>query len=114
MEEPLKYITWQDLKDFVNSIPEEFLTKKVAVLQSDNSLADRMNEPVFIEKDIWNHVDGDEETCGTLEVLKESDADFEEEFAKGNYEIVTPKGTPFLWIDCPYSEKGLQKFINGI
>lgn len=92
--EKLKEITWQDLKDFVNSIPNDFLDKKVNILVSDNNEGQKLNEPYFLEEDVYCHKDGfPEDDCGTIEQLKE----FDSEFDLKNYEIITKKGTPFLW-----------------
>ncbi|GGG97467.1 hypothetical protein [Pedobacter zeae] len=90
-----KQITWKELKDFVNSIPEEFLDKKVHILVSDESEGKKLNEPFFLEEDTWCHKDCFPDDCGKLEDLKFMD----DEFDINNYEIITPKGTPFLWID---------------
>lgn len=97
---PLKEITWQELKDFCNSIPAEFLDKKVNILVSDNSEGQKLNEPYFLPHDVWCHKDGfPEDECGELDEVMQSNVDFD----KNNYYIVTKKGTPFLYadyIDC--------------
>jgi hypothetical protein len=94
--EEFKTITWQELKDFCNSIPNEFLNNKARILVSDISQGQLLNEPYLLEKDVYRHKDHDDpEDCGYLEDLKEMD----NEFDINNYEIITKKGTPFLWAD---------------
>lgn len=94
MEEQLKTITWQELKDFCNSIPEEFLEDKVHIMISDDNQGKQLNEPYFLEEDVWSLKDGfPDEDAGNLEDLKSRDPEFDID----NYEIVTKKGTPFLW-----------------
>lgn len=93
--EKLKEITWQELKDFCNSIPEEFLSRKAHILVSDNNQGQKLNEPYFLEEDVWCLKDGDFEDCGTLEDLRCMD----DEFDINNYELITKKGTPFLYAD---------------
>lgn len=87
-------ITWQELKDFINQFPEEYLTMKVPVMFADENPARYMNEPFFIQEDVYVY-DGDWENSGDLKVLKEVNEDFDENLLQ----LVTKKGTPFLWID---------------
>jgi len=93
--EKLKEITWQELKDFCNSIPDEFLSGKVHMLVSDNNRGQRINEPYFLEEDTWCLKDGDLDCAGTIDYLKI----FDDEFDEDNYEIITKKGTPFLYAE---------------
>ena len=94
MEKP-KSITWKELKEFVNSIPEEQLDKTASIMVGDESPARDLNEPFFTVNDIYvNKQDYDD--CGTLEELKELHG---EEFVQDNYLLNTKKGTAFLWMD---------------
>lgn len=96
MEQQLETITWQELKDFCNSIPNEFLGNKANVLISDNNQGTKLNEPYFLEEDVWCHKEGfADEDAAHLEDLKATDDNFDID----NYEVITKKGNPFLWID---------------
>jgi len=95
MEAP-RTITWQELKDFCNSIPDQFLEGKVHMLVSDDNQGKKINEPYFLEEDVWCLKGGfPDEDAGNLDDLKSIDDDFDID----EYEIITPKGTPFLWAD---------------
>lgn len=94
MEKP-KTITWQELKDFANSVPEEYLTKHAYIIISDESTARALNEPFFIQEDIYSNK-SDYEDCGPLKELKELHGD---EFNEDDYILTTKKGAPFLWSD---------------
>lgn len=97
-EELLKPITWQELKDFVNSIDEVHLSSEVLVQFEDETLARNMQEPYKLENDIYMFDDNTED-CGTLEELKELMQDAEPPFDEKLCKLITKKGTPFLWID---------------
>ena len=62
-EELLKPITWQELKDFVNSIDEVHLSSEVLVQFEDDTIARNMQEPFKLEDDIYVY-DGDWELRG--------------------------------------------------
>ncbi|WP_213279346.1 hypothetical protein [Chryseobacterium indologenes] len=94
MEKP-KSITWKELKEFVNSIPEEQLSNNASILVSDESPARDLNEPFFSVQDIYVNKE-DYEDCGTLEELKELHG---EEFVQDDYLLNTKQGTAFLWMD---------------
>lgn len=96
--ENLKEITWQELKDFINNIPEEFLQEKVPLNHADESQFAFLNEPGVIEHDIYRHKE-DEDDCECLEILREIHKFDDEPFNEADYILVTKKGTPFLWID---------------
>jgi len=92
----LEEITWQQLKDFVNSVPEDFLQNKVPLMYEDETFARRIQEPFFSEEDIYINKN-DIEKIGTLKDLKENHDD-EDPFNPDDYILNTKKGTPFLWI----------------
>lgn len=91
-------ITWQELKDFVNSIPEKHLQSKVMTAYGDEGYSRLMNEPGFIENNIYSNKE-DIEDSGTLEEIKMNLENGEVEFNINNYEIWSEAVTPFLWID---------------
>lgn len=94
MKKP-REITWQELKEFVNSVPEEYMQKNIPILIEDESYARNLNESFFIQNDIYSNIE-DSEDCGTLEELKNI---WKDEFNESNYQLITKKGTPFLWSD---------------
>ena len=91
------FITWGELKEFVNSIPAEYLDKTAHLLYEDNSEGKPLSEPLFIEDDIYIF-DDNAEDCGTLEELKMLMEDAEPPFDDALCRLVTKKGTPFLWV----------------
>lgn len=84
---------WKAVKDFVNSLDEEQLTKNAFILISDNSSGTAIKGHFIIEDDIYVN-DEDNEDCGTLEELKLLHGD---DFENYQYNLATRKGTPFLW-----------------
>lgn len=90
----MKRITWGELKKFIDKMNEEQLTKYVPALIDDATEARWVNFAELSENDIYVAKD-DDETAGTLEDLKEGDGS---RFNPDNYELRTPKGTPFLYI----------------
>ena len=97
MEKP-KSITWKELKEFVNSIPEEYLDKNASILIGDNMQARILNEPFFQQEDFYINKD-DNEDYGTLDALTEVHNSEEDPFIIADYRLLTAKGTPFLWVD---------------
>jgi hypothetical protein len=93
--EDLKEITWRELRQFANSIPEEHLDKKVPVMVSDEDYAKSMNEPFYSQHDIYRNKN-DEDDGGSIEDLQMAHG---KDFKESDYELTTPKGTLFLWID---------------
>jgi hypothetical protein len=91
-------ITWQELKDFVNSIPEKHLQGKVMTAYGDEGYSKLMNEPGFIENDIYFNKE-DPEDSGTIEEIKMNLEMNDEVFDIENYSLWQEAGTPFLWID---------------
>ncbi|WPO89897.1 hypothetical protein [Chryseobacterium sp. HR92] len=91
-----KVITWKELKEFVNSIPEEFINNKAHIMLEDESTARELNEPFFQEEDIYFNID-DSDDSGTLKDLTEVHNSEEDPFILDDYRLTTPKGTPFLW-----------------
>lgn len=94
--EEIQAITWNKLKEFVNSIPEELLDKKASLLLEDETFSRDLNEPFFIEHDVYCHKEDGEYSASEKE-LKEMHKD-EEDFTMDDYILVTKKGTPFLYI----------------
>ncbi len=94
-DQELKEMTWQDLKDFISSLPQEIMAKKASILVDDESQARRLSEPMILANDIYSHVE-DSEDCGSLEDLKDFHG---ENFNINEYELTTKKGTPFLTTD---------------
>lgn len=97
MEKP-KSITWKELKEFANSIPEEFINNEASLLIGDESTSRVLNEPFFIENDIYCNKE-DNEDCASMEELRNAHMYDEDEFNEDDYVLVTKKGTPFLWSD---------------
>ncbi|MGK6342895.1 hypothetical protein ACMGDK_11685 [Chryseobacterium sp. DT-3] len=94
MEKP-KSITWNELKEFVNSIPEGQLSKNASILVGDESTGRELFESFFTVNDIFCNKE-DFEDCGTLDELKDLHGD---EFVQENYLLSTKQGTAFLWMD---------------
>ncbi|WP_185273873.1 hypothetical protein [Chryseobacterium indologenes] len=94
MEKP-KSITWRELKEFVNSIPEEQLEKTASLMVGDEFIARDLNEPYFSVQDIYVNKH-DYEDCGSLDELKDLHGD---EFVQDDYVLNTKQGTAFLWMD---------------
>lgn len=97
-EELKKPITWQELKDFVNSLPFEYMDKTARLLFQDESTARDLLEPFRMQEDIYMF-DDNAEDCGTLEELKELMQDAEPPFDLQLCKLITKKGTPFLWAE---------------
>lgn len=95
LTEELKPVTWQELKAFVNSIPEDKLNNVAHLMFSDESEARPVLEPFFTEHDYYYHKD-DHEDCGTIEELKVIHG---EDFNQNDYKLGTKAGTPFLWAE---------------
>lgn len=91
-------ITWQQLKEFVNTLTDEELQNKVPVLYQDEERAKFLLEPFRMEQNILAHID-DDEVCGTMEELKDRCKVDKEPFNENEYYVCTKQGTPFLWID---------------
>lgn len=94
MEKPAT-ITYRQLRKFVNAIPDIFIDNTAMILISDETIARALNEPCFVENDIYSNK-SDYEDSGTLKELKEKHGD---DFNEEDYIKVTTKGSPFLWSD---------------
>lgn len=88
-------VSWQQLKDFIDSIPTELLQNTAYIRFSDLSHGRPCLEPGFTEEDIFVNIHDDEES-GTLAELKMLHDDL---FDINDYRPGTPKGTPFLWAE---------------
>ena len=93
-----KPITWQMLKDFVNGIPEKYLEKTAVILFEDESTARELLEPFTMYDDIYIY-DSDSEESGTLKELRELRDSMDMPFNLEDCQLVTEKGTPFLWVE---------------
>lgn len=91
-------ITWQELKDFVNGIEDQYLNENVLVNYSDEGYCKRLNEPFRLEYDVYYNIE-DPEDCGTIEEIKMNLESQDEVFVEENYKLATAKNHPFLWID---------------
>lgn len=89
-------ITWQELKDFVNSLTDSELQQKVLTQVSDDEYRKYMNEPFREEEDIYIH-DPSEEIAPIKEMKEMFKGD--DDFKESDCRLICPKGTPFLWID---------------
>jgi hypothetical protein len=92
--EEIQEITWKELKEFVNSIPEDFLSKKASLLLEDDTYARKLSEPFFIQDDIYCNKE-DSEDVASVKDLKDAHG---EDFNIDDYFLITKKGTPFLYI----------------
>lgn len=97
-EDLKKPITWQELKDFVNSIDEIHLKDEVLIQFEDETIARKMQEPYKLTDDIYKY-DGDPEISGELNDLKQMFIAQGEIFDDRLATIAGKKGTPFLWVD---------------
>lgn len=91
----LEPITWQELKDFVNSLSEDQLVRPAHILFQDETSARPLLEPFVSLQDVYRNTE-DSEDCATLKELEEAHG---ADFNKQLYRIATPKGTPFLWAE---------------
>lgn len=91
-------ITWGELKKFINELPEEQLQNKIPVSYQDETAIKFLLEPYILEHEIYIY-DSEPEDAGTLEELKEIHADENGQLDESLLTLVTPKGTPFLWLE---------------
>lgn len=87
-------VTWKQLREFIGTLTPEELEQPVSAFVEDRQYAIPLIEPFRMEKDIYVHVDDDDD-AGTLDDLKSA---HEEEFDPANYRLSTPKGKPFLYM----------------
>lgn len=97
-EEYLKTpVSWQVIKDFVNSIPEKYLPNTARIdIADEGSFV--LLEPYFVQQPLYMY-DNDSDMVGDLESLK-ADAeangyDFDESLLTVLHEV----GEPFLWTE---------------
>lgn len=83
-------ITWQQLKDFVNAVPDEFLQQQIPLLHGDQTLY--LCEPGYFPEDLYIHKD-DPDDGGPLKDLQDLHG---EDFDINEYRF-QPAGWPFLW-----------------
>ena len=86
------------LKNFVNKIPEKFLDKTAVILFEDESTARELLEPFTMPHDVYMYNDNDED-CDSLDELRKQKKYDDEPFDESLAKLVTPKGTPFLWVE---------------
>ena len=84
-----KRLTWQQLKEFCNKIPEQFLTNEVSVIGEERGFDIEIAET--LEEDYYQ----DDYAFQPVSVFDDTDG---EVFEDMGYDI-TPKGSPFLYID---------------
>ena len=88
-----KIFTWSDLEEALNKMPLDQKGKQVFSSIEDENTFRKVEDVQFVQNDIYVKKD-EKEDYGDLEALKELHG---EEFNESNYELITPKGTPFLW-----------------
>lgn len=84
-------MTWQELKEFCNSLPEDRLDEDVLAIEENEVkrfYSAELSEDIYIHKE-------DEEQRGSLEDMKYHDG---EDFNIENYTL-QPAGIPFLFIE---------------
>ena len=86
-QEEKKY-TWQDLKDFVNNLPEEQLEKEVTVWGDE--MGAKVTEAKCLEEDYGNPSGEGQEPRSVYEV--------EPDYVAEEWEVDYEKGTPILHI----------------
>jgi len=89
-----KNATWDDIAAFIDSLTPEQRKQHAYALVSDDGHGKRLNVDT-IEWDVYAHKDNDDD-AGPIEELREMHG---EDFVETDYELVTPKGTPFIYID---------------
>lgn len=85
--------TWNSLLKAISNLSPEQREKQVFFTYEDESRFKKIHGLETIPEDVYINKDNDED-CGDLETLKEVHGD---DFKEEDYELVTPKGTPFLW-----------------
>ena len=96
---------WSELKEFVNSLDEKQLLGDVYFIENvDDGQSCHVGNAEVLDEDVYANIE-DNHDVGTLRDLREAWDDTDGEFDESNYEIVTHKGTPFLWGEDFY-EKG--------
>lgn len=93
MQEQEKPFTWDDLAEAISKLPADERKKIVQIQIEDQTHFLRVVGLEVMQEDIYVNKD-DSEDCATLEELKELHDD---QFVESDYELSTPKGTPFLW-----------------
>lgn len=86
--------TWNELKEFIETLTDEQKARKVNVLIGDDSMGKDID--IFLtEEDIYQNVEDDED-CGPLKELMDVHG---EDFNESDYPLITKKGTPFIYIE---------------
>lgn len=96
--EEFKPTTWRELRDFVNTISDEYLDKNVPVFVSDESHAKTLYDAGLLEEDIYVSIN-DSDDFGTISQLMEVAEALGNEIELGDYNISSKKGMPFLWCE---------------
>lgn len=86
-------ITWAELKEIVNKLPEQILNQAVTIWNSSEEAGSVAISVKILGED--HHYDGDE-GCAPISIIKENFDDYEEH--KDEYYLVHAYGTPILII----------------
>lgn len=86
-------ITWAELKEIVNKLPDNILRQPVTIWNSSEDAGSVAIGVKTLDEDY--HFNGDE-GCGPISLIKEHDDDFEEN--KDDYYLVHAVGTPIIII----------------
>lgn len=86
-------ITWAEIKELVNKLPEDILKQRCTIWNESEDNGHSVTGIKILDED-W-HFDGDE-GCMPLRLLKEHNEDYEEN--KDEYHLVHATGTPILLI----------------
>lgn len=97
-EEDLKApITWQELKDFVNSIPDKYLDKSARIDIADEG-SFLLLQPYYVQKPIYMY-DNDSDLIGDLEGLKSEAEANGYDLDESLLTVLHEAGEPFLWTE---------------
>lgn len=88
-----KFITWAELKEIINKLPENILNQNATVWNGSEDAGSAVVGVKLLNED-W-HYDGDE-GCAPISIIKENYDDYEEN--KDTYRLVHATGTPILII----------------
>lgn len=93
-EEKPKPLTWAELKEFANSLTHEQLANRVRAFIDDEPTARDVNFAETMGRDIYVHIEDDED-AGTLSDLQELHG---EDFESDKYQLSTRADNPFLFL----------------
>lgn len=87
---------WKELKDFCNSIPDEFIDRKVIMWREDEAI--NKIKAMRLEEDHYINDESYEDGCMTESEMN-SQIDNDPELTKDDFTKVYDKGFPLLWED---------------